>query len=216
MLRLLLERLEERAAADRPVTVGLAGAGRFGTSVAAQIAQIDGLQLAGVADPNVHNGAEALRAAGWVEGQWKRCEGTREVAAAFESGVGALAADAEVLESAPLEVLVEATGVPEVAALNAWRALRSGQHVVMVTVEADVSCGWALAREARRQGVVYSLAAAISRWPSWSYTTGPWRWAWRSWRLDGGRGGIRRTGTGIPSERWRGWGTTARRRRGCG
>ena len=29
----------------------------------------------------------------------------------------------------------------------------------MVTVEADVSCGWALAREARRQGVVYSLAA---------------------------------------------------------
>jgi len=28
-----------------------------------------------------------------------------------------------------------------------------------VTVEADVSCGWALAREARRQEVVYSLAA---------------------------------------------------------
>ena len=29
----------------------------------------------------------------------------------------------------------------------------------MVTVEADVSCGWALAREARRQGVIYTLAA---------------------------------------------------------
>ena len=159
MLRLLLERLEARAAAGRPVTVSLAGAGRFGTSVAAQIAQIDGLRLAAVADPNAENGAEALRAAGWAEGQWERCEGTREVAAAVESGVGALVPDADLLGSAPIEVLVEATGIPEVAARNAWRALRSGQHVVMVTVEADVSCGWALAREARRQGVVYTLAA---------------------------------------------------------
>ena len=159
MLRLLLERLGARAAAGRPVQVGLAGAGRFGTSVAAQIAQIDGLRLAAVADPNADNGAEALRAAGWADGQWERCEGQGEVRAAFESGAAVLAPDAEVLESAPIEVLVEATGVPEVAARNAWGALRSGQHVVMVTVEADVSCGWALAREARRQGVVYSLAA---------------------------------------------------------
>ncbi len=159
MLRLLLERLEKRASAERPVTVGLAGAGRFGTSVAAQIAQIDGLRLAAVADPNPDNGAEALRAAGWAEGQWVRSESARKSAAAFESGTAVLAPDAEVLESAPFEVLVEATGVPEVAARNAWAALRQGQHVVMVTVEADVSCGWALAREAGRHGVVYSLAA---------------------------------------------------------
>ena len=52
MMRPLLERLEARAAAGRPVTVALAGAGRFGTSIAAQIAQIDGLRLAAVADPN--------------------------------------------------------------------------------------------------------------------------------------------------------------------
>ena len=51
MMRLLLERLEARASAGRPVTVALAGAGRFGTSIAAQIAQIDGLRLAAVADP---------------------------------------------------------------------------------------------------------------------------------------------------------------------
>ena len=159
MLRLLLDRLEKRAAAGRPVTVALAGAGRFGTSVAAQIAQIDGLRLAAVADPNVENGVAALKAAGWADGQWRRCEGASEVAAAFESGAAVLAPDAEVLESAPLEVLVEATGIPEVAARNAWNALRQGRHVVMVTVEADVSCGWVLAQEARRQGVVYTLAA---------------------------------------------------------
>lgn len=159
MLRLLLERLEAREADEQPVTVGLAGAGRFGTSVAAQIAQIDGLRLAAVADPNAENGVEALKAAGWAEGQWRQCEGAGEARGALEGGAAVLATDAEVLESAPLDVLVEATGIPEVAARNAWNALRQGRHVVMVTVEADVSCGWALAREARRQGVVYSLAA---------------------------------------------------------
>ncbi len=159
MLGLLLERLEARAAAGQPVTVALAGAGRFGTSVAAQIAQIDGLRLSAVADPKAGNGTLALKAAGWADEQVERCEGIAEVGAAIAAGSAVLAPDVEALESAPIDVLVEATGIPDVAARNAWSALRQGQHVVMVTVEADVSCGWALAREARRHGVVYSLAA---------------------------------------------------------
>ena len=159
MLGLLRERLEARAAAGQPVTVGLAGAGRFGTSIAAQISQIDGLRLAAVADPNAHNGAQALKAAGWAEGQWVRCESAAETRAVVASGAAVLAPDAEALASAPIDVFVDATGIPDVAARNAWGALRQGRHVVMVTVEADVSCGWVLAREARRQGVVYTLAA---------------------------------------------------------
>ena len=159
MLRLLRERLEARVAAGRPVTVALAGAGRFGTSIAAQISQIEGLRLAAVADPNARNAAEALRAAGWVDGQWQRCESPAKSRAALAEGAAVLAPDAEALESAPIEVFVDATGIPDVAARNAWGALRQGRHVVMVTVEADVSCGWVLAREARRQGVVYTLAA---------------------------------------------------------
>ena len=159
MLRLLLQQLEARAATDRPVLVALAGAGRFGTSVAAQISQIEGLRLAAVADPDTNNGASALKAAGWADGQWRRCENPAEASAALAAGMAALAPDAEALNSAPMDVLVDATGVPDVAARNAWEALRQGRHVVMVTVEADVSCGWILAREARRQGVVYTLAA---------------------------------------------------------
>ena len=159
MLRLLRERLEARVAAGRPVKVALAGAGRFGTSIAAQISQIEGLRLAAVADPNARNAAEALRAAGWVDGQWQRCESPAKSRAALAEGAAVLAPDAEALESAPIEVFVDATGIPDVAARNAWGALRQGRHVVMVTVEADVSCGWVLAREARRQGVVYTLAA---------------------------------------------------------
>ncbi len=42
--------LARRAADGRPVTVALVGAGRFGTTVAAQVGQMRGLRLAVVCD----------------------------------------------------------------------------------------------------------------------------------------------------------------------
>ena len=56
-----------------------------------------------------------------------------------------------------LDVVVEATGSPAAAVRHCVESLRRGPHVVMVTVEADVVAGPALARRARAQGVVYSL-----------------------------------------------------------
>src|SRR5438270_12826420 len=56
------------------------------------------------------------------------------------------------------DVVVEATGSPAAGARHALAALEHGQHVVMVTGEADVLAGPALARRAREAGLVYSLA----------------------------------------------------------
>src|SRR5581483_8816973 len=56
------------------------------------------------------------------------------------------------------DVVVEATGSPAAGARHALAALEHGRHVVMVTVEADVLAGPALARRAREAGLVYSLA----------------------------------------------------------
>ena len=177
MMRELLALLEARADAGRPIRVAIAGAGRFGTSVAAQISMIDGLALTAVADPNEENGAEALVAAGWSMDQWRRTDSATEARMLIESGSAVLTPEMTVLELAPIDVLVEATGVPEVAAQNAYSALRLGRHVVMVTVEADVTCGWVLASEARRQQVVYTLAAgdqpiAIIELYDWAKTLG--------------------------------------------
>ena len=53
---------------------------------------------------------------------------------------------------------MEATGHAPAGIAHARRAIAEGKHVVMVNVEADVLAGVALAREAERAGVVYSLA----------------------------------------------------------
>ena len=62
------------------------------------------------------------------------------------------------MAAADLEVVVEATGHAPAGIAHARRAIAEGKHIVMVNVEADVLAGVALAREAERAGVVYTLA----------------------------------------------------------
>src|SRR5262249_59994877 len=57
-----------------------------------------------------------------------------------------------------IEVLIEATGVPEAGIRHALAAIAHGKHIVMVNVEADALAGPLLARKAKAAGVVYSLA----------------------------------------------------------
>src|SRR5213079_2890348 len=67
--------------------------------------------------------------------------------------------DADALIAHPgIEVIVEATGVPQAGIGHALKAIASGKHIVMVNVEADALAGPLLARKARAAGVVYSLA----------------------------------------------------------
>src|ERR1700754_1613975 len=57
--------LLEREAAGRPVTVGLIGAGKFGTMFLAQARLTRGLHVVGVADLDVERARGQLKSAGW-------------------------------------------------------------------------------------------------------------------------------------------------------
>ena len=136
--------MQERAAAGRPVRVGLIGAGKFGSMFLAQARVTQGLEVAAIADLDVARAKAALAATGWDE--------------AAAGGV-ALTEDAQALIARPdLEVVVEAPGSPAAGIAHARACVRAGKHVVMVNVEADVLAGPLLAREARQAGLVYSLA----------------------------------------------------------
>jgi predicted homoserine dehydrogenase-like protein len=76
-----------------------------------------------------------------------------------------------------MDVVVEATGNPAVGIRHARAAIAAGKHVVMVNVEADVLAGPLLAEEARKAGVVYSLAygdqpALICEMVDWARAAG--------------------------------------------
>src|SRR5215213_11814767 len=136
--RLLQRRIE------KPVRVGLIGAGKFGSMFLNQIPTTPNVEVSVVADPVPDQAPAACRTVGSDAARIAR---TRFVANGAEA-----CSDPEV------EVVVEATGSPPAGIAHARAAIAAGKHIVMVNVEADVLAGPLLAEEARAKGVVYSLA----------------------------------------------------------
>ena len=147
--------LLERQAQSRPVTVGVVGAGKFGTMFLAQARTTVGMHVVAVADLNIPRARSQLTMASWPEEQY----GAGSLDDALATGRTYLTDDAETMIACPgIEVIVEATGDPKTGIRLCTRAIENGKHIVMVNVEADVVAGPLLARKAREAGVVYSLA----------------------------------------------------------
>src|ERR1700742_1196341 len=130
--------LQRRAAAGHPVRVGLIGAGKFGSMFLSQVPTTPGLQVAAIADLAPERARQACRNVGWSE---DRIAATRFVDDA-----------AEMIASADVEVVVEATGHAPAGIAHARRAIREGKHIVMVNVEADVLAGPLLSRDGEAAG----------------------------------------------------------------
>jgi predicted homoserine dehydrogenase-like protein len=144
-----------RSAAGKPVTVGLIGAGKFGTMFLSQARLTEGLHVVGVADLNVSRAKDQLKTAGWPAAQYAAAT----VDDALKGGGTLVADNAEALITSPgIEVIVEATGIPGAGIAHCLKAIQNGKHIVMVNVEADALAGPLLARRAKEAGVVYSLA----------------------------------------------------------
>lgn len=147
--------LLEREAASRPVTVGLIGAGKFGTMFLSQARLTKGMHVVAVADLNVERARSQLANAGWPAEQFAAAS----LDDALKRRATHITADAESLIRHPgIEVIVEATGIPEAGIAHALKTIDNGKHIVMVNVEADAVAGPLLARKAKAAGVVYSLA----------------------------------------------------------
>jgi predicted homoserine dehydrogenase-like protein len=154
--------LKARQAAGKPVRVALIGAGKFGSMFLSQVPHTPGLEVPVIVDLDPERAREACRTVGW----------TRELILATD-----FTADALKAISGNVEVVVEATGNPAVGIKHARAAIAHGKHIVMVNVEADVLAGPLLAEEARKAGVVYSLAygdqpALTSEMVDWARATG--------------------------------------------
>ena len=68
----LHSKLLEREAAGKPVTVGVIGAGKFGTMFLSQARLTRGMHVAGVADLDVARARSQLKTAGWPDAPIRR------------------------------------------------------------------------------------------------------------------------------------------------
>ncbi len=170
----LFRQLQQRAQDERPIRLGVIGAGKFGTMFLAQVLRLPGIHVVGVADLDVGRAKSNLKLAEWPEAQFSAAT----LDAAFQGGTTHVTEDATSLIDAPMiDIIVDCTGNPVVAVNHLTGAFAAGKHVISATVEADALCGAALARAARDAGVIYSMAfgdqpALVCDLVDWARTCG--------------------------------------------
>lgn len=147
----LQQRLDETG---RPLRVGLVGAGQMGRGLAAQLLRMPGIDLSAVLDVQHERAVEALGQAGITPADARNLDAATR---AVENGESVALSDINELGGLPLDIVVEATGVPDVAARVAVQALAAGIGVASLTVEADVTVGRYTAQLAREAGAIYSV-----------------------------------------------------------
>ncbi|MDY8111180.1 homoserine dehydrogenase [Fulvimarina sp. 2208YS6-2-32] len=152
--------LSAYAEANGPVTIGLAGAGQMGTDIVVQTALMVGCRVGAIAAHSPRRPMEAIAIAGYDAGHGVQANSPDRIDAAIEMGRIAVTTDIEHLCAAGrVDVIVDATGSPEIGTQLALAAIRNGKHIVMLNVEADITVGRMLARKAKEAGVVYTGSA---------------------------------------------------------
>ena len=167
-------KLLERAASNRPIRIGLIGAGKFGSMYLSQIPRTPGVHLVGIADLSPAAARVNLARVGW---EAQRLD-AKSLDDAAKNGTTFVSDDWQALVRHPsVDVVVECTGSPMHAVDHILEAFANKKHVVNVTVEADAFCGALLGSRAKTAGVVYSLAfgdqpALICDLVDWARTCG--------------------------------------------
>ena len=138
----------------RPLRVGLVGAGQMGRGFAAQLLRMPGITLSAVLDVDRQRAEDALTQSGLSASS---ADTTDKAVQAIENGESVALAGIDELGALPLDVVVEATGVPDVGARVALEALLGGIGIATLNVESDVTVGRLMAEIAAKSGAIYSV-----------------------------------------------------------
>ena len=156
---MLVPELKAREARGEWLKVGLVGAGQMGEGLVAQMERAPGMRVHVVADVVPGRSAEVFRNANVDEADIVETDDPATVAEAVADGRRVATTVPAGAWAEPVDVTIEATGVPEIGARVAHGAILAGKHVLQMNVETDATVGYLLRKLARSAGVVYSLTS---------------------------------------------------------
>ncbi len=151
--------LARRASEGRPVRIGVIGSGEMGTDLVTQGMLMPGISVCAISTRRPHTARDAIRIAYGDDAMAREADTPSSVTAAIEAGRIAITSNENLVTNPLVDVVIDATGKPGVAADFDLMAMEHGKHLVMMNVEADVTIGCLLKQEADRLGVVYSIGA---------------------------------------------------------
>jgi predicted homoserine dehydrogenase-like protein len=156
----IAEALEQRQRQGHLVRIGLIGAGQMGTDILVQIGLMKGIEVIAAADAIPENVFSACAVAGDGGRAPEMADDAAATARVIARGRLAVCKSyRDVCTADGVDVIIDATGNPNVGAQVALCTIAAGKHMVMMNVEADVTIGPYLAAKAGEAGVVYTLGA---------------------------------------------------------
>ena len=156
----LPEKLKILEKEGRKIRVGVVGAGQMGSGLVNLISRMKGMEVVALAEIEVERAISTFEAAGAKRKEILISHDSSQCDEALEDGRKVVTGEARILPHLSfIDVIVEATGVPETGARIAFEAINNKKDVVMMNIEADVTVGPLLAKLARGRGVVYTVGA---------------------------------------------------------
>lgn len=134
--------------------IALVGAGQMGRGFASQSHRL-GLEVSVIADVDPARIKQA-----YADLKLKEpiiSDDVDQLNKAINSGQPVGTLDSKLIALLDVDVVVEATGVPEIGAQVSYNALINKKHVAVLNVECDVTIGPLLRKTAEENGVIYSV-----------------------------------------------------------
>jgi predicted homoserine dehydrogenase-like protein len=170
----LYTKLAALDATNKPLRVGLIGAGKFGSMYLSRVRGTPGVHLVAVADLAPENAKANMIKVGWPHDALQ----AENAEAAIKHGSTWVSDDVVAMIATPgIDIIIDATGHPVAGVDHVQLCCEHQKHIVMVNVEADALAGPYLAKLAADAGIIYSLAygdqpALITEMVDWARAAG--------------------------------------------
>jgi predicted homoserine dehydrogenase-like protein len=152
-----LEQLEKEG---NPILTGVVGAGQMGKGMVSQMILMKGIAPIIVVDVDIQRAKAAFVDAGIAEEKVKYAKTPAEADQFIKDKNYVITDNGDVVTKADsIQVIIEATGVPEVGAQIALNSILNKKHIVMLNAETDVVIGPILKKLADCAGIIYTGAA---------------------------------------------------------
>jgi predicted homoserine dehydrogenase-like protein len=133
-------KLENR---KEPIRIAFIGCGKFVSMFLAQYNHLDKIQIDSIVDLNIEQAKKNCTNSGLDETTISEINFSKSLDEILDRNI---------------EIFIEATGNPIVGTVHAAKIIKNKKHVILVNVEADITCGKYLSDIAKENGVICSMA----------------------------------------------------------
>ena len=133
-------KLENR---KEPIKIAFIGCGKFVSMFLAQYNHLDKIQIDSIVDLNIEQAKKNCTNSGLDKTTISEIKFSKSLDEILDRNI---------------EIFIEATGNPIVGTVHAVKIIKNKKHVILVNVEADITCGKYLSDIAKENGVICSMA----------------------------------------------------------